>query len=169
MAQDWKQLIEDSQKEIESLEVQREGIDRRIGQLKKIIMAAEPMLPEAQSSGSWLLAEIELGGITNGCRRVLEASGEWMSPLAVRHTLESNGLDLRTQKNAMASVHAVLKRLKEKGEVITRTGDDGGTYYRWRNTARRRGFIGGATRSIANTPNEMLVTQATPQKVIEGK
>jgi hypothetical protein len=171
MAQDWKQIVEDARTEIELLEIQREDIDRRIARLKKVILATIPMIPDLEGIGGGLLRfEIETAGITDACRKVLQASGKWMSPLAVRDALGRNGLDLSSQKNAMASIHAVLKRLREKHEVRAQTGVDGGTVYKWRaNPFRRRAFVGAARKSIANMTDEQLAALASPAKVVEGK
>lgn len=163
---DWKQIIEDARVEIETLEVQREDIDKKIAQLKKVILATQPMVPELGGiGGNFLRLEFETAGITDACRKVLETSGNWMSPLSVRSALESNGVDLTQQKNAMASIHTVLKRLREKNEVLTGTGKDGGTVYRWKRKRnqlsvairRRPSFIGAASRKIANA------NEASPQ------
>jgi hypothetical protein len=133
MAQDWKQIVDGAQAEIESLEIQREEIDRRIAHLKRTIVAAKP-LSEAIMPGLIVpgIIEIESEGITDACRNVLRSSQKWMSPLSVRAALEANGLDLSKQRNAMASVHAVLKRLKAKHEAKTAVASDGGTVYKWR-------------------------------------
>jgi hypothetical protein len=131
MAQDWKKVVDDARAEIEALEIRREDINKRIAQLKRIILAGEPLSqPEYTGLADTLILEAEAQGITEACREVLRSSGKFMSPLAVRSALEAKGLDLSKQKNAMASIHTVLKRLKEKHEVIARTGMDGGTVYR---------------------------------------
>lgn len=133
MAQDWKQVVEDARAEIEALEIRREDIEKRIAQLKRVVLAGEPLSqPEYTGLADTLVRELEAQGITDACREALRGSGKFMSPLEVRALLEAKGLDLSKQKNAMASIHTVLKRLKEKGEVISRTGTDGGTLYRSR-------------------------------------
>lgn len=174
MEQDWGKIVENSKAEIEALEIQREDIDRRIARLKKVILAAEPMIPDlAGLGGGWLRLEVEAAGITDACRKVLEASGKWMSPLAVRDALEVNGMDLSRQKNAMASIHAVLKRLKDKNELRAMMGSDGGTVYQWKRKrtlhfTRRHSFLGAATNSIANTSNETLAAMAAANILVSG-
>jgi len=132
VAQDWKKVVEDARAEIEELEIRNEAIVKRIAQLKRIILAGEPLSqPESAQVLSGLASEWESFGITDACREVLRTSGKFMSPLAVRAGLEAKGFDLTKQTNAMASIHTVLKRLKGKGEVVSRTGADGGTVYQW--------------------------------------
>ena len=135
---DWKKVVEDAQAEIETLEIRREDIEKRIQHLKRTIVAAEPLAMLTGTGANEFLVGLEAEGITDACRQVLRASGKWMTPLAVRSALEANGLDLSKQANAMASIHTVLKRLKAKGEVKVARDSDGGTVYRWRASLFRR-------------------------------
>ena len=131
MAQDWNKVIEDSRTEIESLEIKREAINKRIAHLKQAILVAQSLAKDSDTYSA-LTVEIDVVGITDSCREVLKASDKWMSPLAVRSALESKGLDLSKQRNAMASIHTVLKRLKAQGDAVSGTASDGGTIYKWR-------------------------------------
>lgn len=134
MAQDWKQVVENAREELAKLEIQREGIEQRIAQLKRIILATSPLV--SQDSGIFgmsdsLIIDFQASGITNSCRDVLRLANRPLTPLEVRDALARNGLDLTNQKNAMASIHTVLKRLKEQGDVKVTTPSDGGTAYQW--------------------------------------
>ena len=137
---DWRQVAEAAQAEIESLEIEREAIDKKIADRKKAKLVAERLANESNypnAIGDKLIFDIESFGMTDSCRDVLRSSGKWMSPLAVRAALQEKGLDLSKQKNAMASIHAVLKRLKLKEAVLSKTGMDGGTVYKWRGRPHR--------------------------------
>ena len=136
MAQDWKAVLENARAELADLEIQREAIEKRIGQIKRTILATEPLAIEAtrlQGIGSdAAMAEIQAMGITDACREVLRSAGKSLAPLEVRDALVARGVDLSAQSNAMASIHAVLKRLHEQGQVRVVTSKDGGTLYKWR-------------------------------------
>ncbi len=53
-----------------------------------------------------------------------------MSPIEIRGALEQGGYDLSQHANALASIHGVLKRLAEGGEVESLPHEVRGTLYR---------------------------------------
>jgi hypothetical protein len=65
-------------------------------------------------------------GITDACMEVMQEYPVTMSTNDVVGALESRGFDLASQKNAAASVHAVLSRLAKSGKItrVTDTKDD---------------------------------------------
>lgn len=75
------------------------------------------------------------GKLADACRVVLKKhAGASLSPLQVRDELKVIGYDISkdNHSNIMASIHSVLKRLKESGEVESKEAKDGsGTRYRW--------------------------------------
>lgn len=136
MAVDAKKTIEDARADIATLEIQREAIDKRIEQLKRSILALEPLAEEdGRLRGLGVesfITEIDALGITDSCREILHSSARALTPLEVRDALAARGIDLTKHKNAMASVHAILKRLKAQGQVRILTSKDGGTAYKWK-------------------------------------
>ena len=56
-------------------------------------------------------------GITDAVREVMRDQLTAIGTTDVMDKLVAIGFDLRTQKNAQASVHAVLQRLAKKGEI----------------------------------------------------
>jgi hypothetical protein len=145
MAQDWKTVLENARAELAELEIKREAIDTRIVQIKRTIQATEPLANDDHrlrglGSGA-TLAVFQAMGITDACREVLRSAQTALAPLEVRAAIVAGGIDLSGQSNAMASIHAVLKRLHEQDQVRIVTSKDGGTLYRWRRVhfPRKRG------------------------------
>lgn len=70
-------------------------------------------------------------GITDSCMEVMEAAKGLVTTNDVVKALEERGFDLAAQKNASASVHAILSRLakREKIEKITE-GTSGGVVWK---------------------------------------
>lgn len=62
-------------------------------------------------------------GITDSVMEVMESEKEEVATAYVVTALEARGFDLATQKNASASVHAVLSRLA-RAEKITKITDE---------------------------------------------
>jgi hypothetical protein len=130
MAENWKKVIENAREELAQLEAQREGIDKRMLQLKRIIFAASQMIEDASGSFSSIKEELDALGITEFCREIFHYERKALTPREVRSGLLARGMDLSGQKNIMASIHTVLKRLVAQGYLVVETAPDGGTAYR---------------------------------------
>lgn len=64
------------------------------------------------------MTEMDLGGLTNVCRTAFRAAGNrGLMPTEVRTALEQLRFPTRTHKNILASVHTVIRRLEQAGEV----------------------------------------------------
>ena len=70
-------------------------------------------------------------GITNSCIEVMECEKGIVSTAEVVKALENRGFDLASQKNAAASVHAVLSRLSRRGKIEKITDEKENTIF-WR-------------------------------------
>lgn len=130
--QNYKRMIGEMRKELETLLEHQEDTEQKIAQLKQAIMSFAPLAKE-QGIGWDFLPEPT--GTTEAIREILRAVyPKAISPVEIKEQLKSRGHDLSQHKNVMASVHSTLKRMLENREI--RTGDDGLTYS-WR---RRRIF-----------------------------
>jgi hypothetical protein len=56
-------------------------------------------------------------GITDSCMEVMTATTDTITSNDVVKALEDRGFDLAAQKNAAASVHAILSRLAKRGKI----------------------------------------------------
>jgi len=84
-------------------------LNEEISKLRRTITALAAMCSESPG--------FDKLGITDACMEVMETWPSSVSTNEAVELLESMGFDLATQKNAPASVHAVLTRLADKGKI----------------------------------------------------
>lgn len=121
----YKSALGSARNELGQLADQRDGIDRRMNQLKKIIESLLPLVEDEATEDQG--ASPALGGeatdsdlgITAAIRRVFMVyHKETLTPLEVREALRRLGWDLTRHTNPMATIHSVLKRLAEQRELV---------------------------------------------------
>src|ERR1700722_11548809 len=126
-ASEYKEIAIKIKAELESLEIQQEDIERRIARLKQALIGLIPLSePPDNSVIASYLNELSL---TDAARQIIQASKKPLTPTEIKQQLLSMGKDLSGQKNVMASVHALLKRLATNEEIETR---DNGLTYQWK-------------------------------------
>jgi hypothetical protein len=141
---DYKQALDAATKELaevmeqlEEIEEVREKTLRRIYVLRDGIYGLSAMLGEdpLEVSPELFLKYLEPDtGFTDAIRKVLELNkSRYMNPVSVRDKLKDMGYDLSKYTNPLASIHTILKRLVESGEVEPDEGVGGRTVYRWKN------------------------------------
>jgi hypothetical protein len=122
----------------EVLDIQRERIDARISRLRYAVTGLGGLCD--LSSADVVTGHPELFpdrvtpdvGFTDAIRAVFKGSPDVVfSPVAVRDALEAKGFDVKKYKNVLASIHAILKRLKTKND-ISDGNQEGRTVY-WLN------------------------------------
>jgi hypothetical protein len=130
-AAEYKEMAVRIRAELESLEIQQEDIERRIARLKQALIGLIPLSePPANSLiAAELVSYMESTTLTDAARQILQAAKAPLSPIEIKQQLINMGKDLSDQKNVMASVHSLLKRLVESGEIETK---DNGLTYRWK-------------------------------------
>ena len=96
-------------------------LEDEIGRLRRTITALSALC--AESPG------LDPLGITDSVAFVMEIAPGTMTTNDVVHALDSMGFDLATQKNAAASVHAILARLAS-AEKITKVAEHGKVSWR---------------------------------------
>ncbi len=84
-------------------------LEDEIGRLRRTITALAAMCSEEPY--------LDNLGITDSCMEVMEEERATVSTADVVKALEARGFDMASQKNAQASVHAVLSRLAKKGKI----------------------------------------------------
>ncbi len=104
----------------ENLESQREIEDRnqQIAALQQTMKAIAPLAGE-QAPEPVLDADTPPGGMTDCIRAILEKAVEPMTASELRERLESIGFDMESYSNPLATIHTVLRRLTEAGEIET--------------------------------------------------
>jgi predicted nuclease with TOPRIM domain len=74
---------------------------------------------------------LENAGLTGAVREVLcDNRGQYLSPVHIRELLKEMGFDTGRYKNALASIHTVLKRLLAQKAVVDVT-NEGKVLYKW--------------------------------------
>ncbi len=122
--------------EREQLDAKRESLDRRIIRLREAVFGLGGLCGKSTEaiSSKWpelFPDSIEPDvGLTDAIREVLSSSDKYLSPVFIRDTLKARGFDIDKYKNALASIHSVLKRLTRQGEVTT-GNYEGKTLYKW--------------------------------------
>lgn len=170
----------------DTLDIERDDVNRRIIQLEHVIASLQPVTSESplKKIDAFLIENATEIGLADAVREVLKNSNKFMAPVYIRDVLVESGYDLSQYSNALASIHGVLKRMVESGEVEMLTGARG-TMYRWKNVGLgslrqaseltrpvRRGLgsaDGGAglTGSVPPTPPTRLTRLTAPKQEAE--
>jgi hypothetical protein len=112
---EYRRALDAAVREYEKLIADHAALEGRLAQLKHSIAALtklcgyEPTVPM---------------GLTDACRLVLRNATAPLTALEVRDRLSSIGVDLEKHANPLASIHTVLKRLHDAGELKERDRDD---------------------------------------------
>jgi hypothetical protein len=131
-ASDYKEMADKILAELESLEIQQEETERRIARLKQALIGLTPLAEEAILSFmdmTTINAEIDAMSITDATRQIFQAAKTPLAPTEIKQQLLNMGKELSGQKNVMASIHSLLKRLVASGEIETR---DNRLTYQWK-------------------------------------
>lgn len=94
---------------------QREELETKIAKQLTRVAALSSLSDEG---GGGKMMETELGGLTNACRVAFRAAGDkGLIPTEVRSALERLQFPIRSHKNILSSIHTVVRRLLEAGEI----------------------------------------------------
>ena len=105
-------------KRLAEIEIESYDLKQDTDRLRRTITALAAMCSENPL--------IDRLGITESCLEVMEVKKTTVTTADVVRALEARGFDLASQKNASASVHAILSRLARKGKIekVTEEGSD---------------------------------------------
>ncbi len=113
---------------------ERDQLNRNIEHTAELISANANFLPEEERAAQLQkLAEMVAGppGFTDSVRNVLRnVPSQALTAKKVRDLLRGVGFDLSSYTNPLASIHTILKRLAERGEVEV-SESNGEVRYRW--------------------------------------
>lgn len=147
MAREYSADLERERKALAELLRQRENLAIEIAKQQTRVAALAALCE--QSGGPKHMEEMDLGGLTNACRTAFRAAGNrGLMPTEVRNALAQLRFPTTTHKNILASIHTVIRRLQEAGEIRKAIEDrhDGSdkSVYQW------AGSNYGASNSLAN-------------------
>ena len=148
MTFDYDAFLESAHARLEALYEQKGSIEREITALQ---LAIRGFIPLAKDRQRWVDPDV---GITQAITTVMESdtSRLWTAP-SVRDELVSRGIALK-QKNPLATIHQVLTRLADRGEVRPMTFDER-TRYKWATEEELEEFKRQKTARIARAKEEL--------------
>ena len=147
MAQGYKTELERERRALGDLLRQREQLATKIAKQQTRVAALAALCETSEEVDK--MTEMDLGGLTNACRTAFRAAGNrGLMPTEVRGALERLRFPTQTHKNILASIHTVIRRLEEAGEIRKAIHDkhagEDKSVYQW------AGPNYGASNSLAN-------------------
>ncbi len=117
--------------ELAELYEKRQSLDIKIARQQQRVSALAVLADEVDETFEKMAL-----GLTAACRAAFRAAGpQGLIPTELRDSLKRMGFALDRYSNPMASIHTVIKRLEEKGEIQNRIHDkhDGAdkSVYQW--------------------------------------
>jgi hypothetical protein len=128
MAFDYKTSYEEAKAELARVQIQKltlgrqiEECDRQIAALTQTMRAIAPLVGEEPPPDVQIAPDAETppGGMTDCVRALLKKATEPLTASEIRESLEAIGFDMNSYSNPLATIHTVLRRLTESGEVET--------------------------------------------------
>ena len=131
---------------------QREELATKIAKQQTRVAALAALCEQSEEIAS--MTEMDLGGLTNACRTAFRAAvGRGLMPVEVRNALEQLRFPTQSHKNILASIHTVIRRLEQAGEIRRAIHDkylgEDKSVYHW------AGPNYGASKSLANQIADM--------------
>ena len=131
---DYKRAYETAKKELADLLSQQAATEKRLVTLRKHIQSlaelceSEGVEIEPSVEAAFLL---ETSTLADEIRRVFGAANydTAFRPGKIKDELEKLGRDLSQYQNPQSTIHMVLKRMAESGEIVEKTNEEGKTIY----------------------------------------
>jgi hypothetical protein len=170
---DYKLILEQAFEEFGRLVAGRDDLELKIAKQFQFIRATVNMLPDEEREK--FESEVErlasgTGGLTNAIKNVLQvAPTKWHTATSVRDSLVQSGFDFSSYTaNPLASIHSILKRLKNTEAESTTI--DGVMAWKWRQASpslfRRRRYV---PRPLGPPPTGFTVKPAVPLATLLGQ
>jgi hypothetical protein len=130
---DYRNAYVAAQRELAELLVQQENLEKRIVTVRQSIQTlatlceSEHVTIEPSREASYLL---ETSPLADEIRSVLSALYPlWLRPVEIKKHLERLGHDLSKYQNPLATIHMIVRRMTESGEVLETEPPDGKKSY----------------------------------------
>ena len=116
-----EEQYEACQTRLNALDVERADLLEEMKRLQQAISAITPLASEHPEDvlSKWLTAYTPDpdSGLADAIREVLNTSQRYMTAIEIRDVLEASKYDLTQHSNPLASIHGILKRFEDSGEV----------------------------------------------------
>jgi hypothetical protein len=113
--------------ELDALRADREILNKKISVMEEAIQLVRTVYSDAAEGSPAAIGAIDSLGFTDAVRQAMSA-GMRMTPIEVRDELANNGFDLARYSNPLATIHTILKRLLEAGQLEELEAADGKSY-----------------------------------------
>ena len=117
----YRRALADAQKELRDLFRKREEMERQIARLRQTIVAVGRVCePDATYNTKAQIrdpASRDGVGLTDAVRTALMSSRKPLDAIRIRDMLDAVGYDPGSSPNTLISIHTVLRRLFQSGEV----------------------------------------------------
>lgn len=122
----WKNTLKEAREQYQvlcvrrdALEVQRETVETRIMQLEATIKNLSDLASETpfEKMEALVIENATEIGLADAVREILKNATRHLTAIEIRDLLEDSNFDLTPYSNALASIHGILKRFEESGEV----------------------------------------------------
>jgi hypothetical protein len=130
-------VLEDLAKEVHALEERKREIETRLVKVRASYANLSNLYEEISMDELGAALINPDPGLTNSIRIVLQNANRPLTPVEVRDELLNIGLSFADNKNPLATIHKVLKRLELK-EEIENVPEGEKTTYQWRVTSNER-------------------------------
>jgi hypothetical protein len=119
--QNAKAELAEIKRETLALQAQIEERNKQTAALTQTMKALAPLIGEQPPPDVQMVADAETppGGMTDCVRAILRKAVEPLTASEIRESLEAIGFDMKSYSNPLATIHTVLRRLGESGEVET--------------------------------------------------
>jgi hypothetical protein len=107
---------------------QKREAEQQMSKLRNLIIANANLLPDHERTIFMQQANGSFSGFTDTIREIFRTHPTGLTPTKVRDKLVEAGFDLSAQSNPMASIHSVIRRLIEAGQIRANGDADIGGY-----------------------------------------
>lgn len=149
-----REVLAELQREYDAVFDERRQRDLRLAQLQTAINALVALDTDEPV--------IFTGGLANACRAALKNAGRPLTPIQIRDAVIALGYDASGHTNLLASIHSVVKRLYEAGDVkqlTTKENQKETTVYLWTGEAQ--------TEHVLSTLNKLTEMFAPDSKQMQ--
>lgn len=160
MSTKYQDALVEAKRELYELLIQHEQAEKRISKLKLTIAGLKQLCGDesaiADGPRELTFAHASGMGLTNIIREILKRSDSPLSAIDVKDKMTALGLPIEDYKNALATIHIILKRLHAKGEIQPIENEEKGpTAYLHIPTAEQ-------TKAVAVHPSVTVARAAEP-------
>lgn len=126
--------ISEARKRLQQLLREQQKANQEIEDLRALIRANANFLPDAERTREMTLLEFlkQPANITEAVRFTIflaSASGQKITPIGIKSAAETISFDFSEYSNPMASIHTILKRMREASPPQVDYDEESGSYW----------------------------------------